>query len=110
MVIGRDFDTNITRFTLPVCALAFNERGSMMAAAGDDEDGIYVRVNGNLKSFQGIRQLVAFSVRVANCLDSISALLLCKPRHENLCDAIEYIGGHTALSVGGGWQAQYLAY
>ncbi|CAN1840054.1 Protein ENHANCER OF LHP1 1 [Linum perenne] len=33
------FETNITRFTLPIRALAFNKSGSMLAAAGDD-DGI----------------------------------------------------------------------
>ncbi|KAK7281795.1 hypothetical protein RIF29_10075 [Crotalaria pallida] len=33
-----DFQTNIiTRFTLPIRSLAFNKKGSMLAAAGDDE-------------------------------------------------------------------------
>ncbi|KAK9105292.1 hypothetical protein Scep_022136 [Stephania cephalantha] len=32
-----EFQTNITRFTLPIRALAFNKSGSMLAAAGDDE-------------------------------------------------------------------------
>ncbi|KAM7268815.1 hypothetical protein ACFE04_010981 [Oxalis oulophora] len=36
------------------------------------EDGIYVRVNGNLKSFQGIRQLVAFSVRPVTSFDEVT--------------------------------------
>ncbi|XP_057952371.1 protein ENHANCER OF LHP1 1 [Malania oleifera] len=36
---GGEFQTNITRFTLPIRALAFNKSGSMLAAAGDD-DGI----------------------------------------------------------------------
>ncbi|XP_010257868.1 PREDICTED: WD repeat and HMG-box DNA-binding protein 1 [Nelumbo nucifera] len=34
---GGEFQTNITRFTLPIRALAFNKSGSMLAAAGDDE-------------------------------------------------------------------------
>lgn len=34
---GGEFETNITRFTLPLRALAFNKSGSMLAAAGDDE-------------------------------------------------------------------------
>ncbi|XP_047329703.1 protein ENHANCER OF LHP1 1 [Impatiens glandulifera] len=34
-----EFETNITRFTLPIRALAFNSSGTMLAAAGDD-DGI----------------------------------------------------------------------
>ncbi|XP_065879625.1 protein ENHANCER OF LHP1 1 [Euphorbia lathyris] len=32
-----EFETNITRFTLPLRALAFNKPGSMLAASGDDE-------------------------------------------------------------------------
>ncbi|KAL9267033.1 ENHANCER OF LHP1 1-like protein, partial [Drosera capensis] len=32
-----EFETNITRFTLPIRTLAFNKSGSMLAAAGDDE-------------------------------------------------------------------------
>lgn len=34
---GGEFETNITRFTLPIRSLAFNKKGSMLAAAGDDE-------------------------------------------------------------------------
>ncbi|XP_038678678.1 WD repeat and HMG-box DNA-binding protein 1-like isoform X2 [Tripterygium wilfordii] len=34
---GGQFETNITRFTLPIRVLAFNKSGSMLAAAGDDE-------------------------------------------------------------------------
>ncbi|TYH24463.1 hypothetical protein ES288_A03G093600v1 [Gossypium darwinii] len=34
---GGEFETNITRFTLPIRALSFNKSGSMLAAAGDDE-------------------------------------------------------------------------
>ncbi|XP_021909372.1 WD repeat and HMG-box DNA-binding protein 1 [Carica papaya] len=32
-----EFQTNITRFTLPIRVVAFNKSGSMLAAAGDDE-------------------------------------------------------------------------
>ncbi|XVF54505.1 hypothetical protein PTKIN_Ptkin05aG0185600 [Pterospermum kingtungense] len=35
--LGGEFETNITRFTLSIRALAFNKSGSMLAAAGDDE-------------------------------------------------------------------------
>ncbi|ONI08991.1 hypothetical protein PRUPE_5G211000 [Prunus persica] len=34
---GGEFQTNITRFTLPIRALAFNKSGTLLAAAGDDE-------------------------------------------------------------------------
>ncbi|CAF1708397.1 protein ENHANCER OF LHP1 1 [Brassica napus] len=53
-----EFQTNITRFTLPIRVLAFNGSGSLLAAAGDDEgiklintiDGSIVRV---LKGHKG---------------------------------------------------------
>ncbi|PON84352.1 Guanine nucleotide-binding protein, beta subunit [Trema orientale] len=32
-----EFETNITRFTLPIRVLAFNKSGTLLAAAGDDE-------------------------------------------------------------------------
>ncbi|KAM0982842.1 hypothetical protein ACFX2J_015585 [Malus domestica] len=34
---GGEFQTNITRFTLPIRTLAFNKSGTLLAAAGDDE-------------------------------------------------------------------------
>ncbi|KAK2633663.1 hypothetical protein Ddye_002049 [Dipteronia dyeriana] len=34
---GGEFQSNITRFTLPIRVLAFNKSGSLLAAAGDDE-------------------------------------------------------------------------
>ncbi|KAL6995003.1 hypothetical protein U1Q18_005137 [Sarracenia purpurea var. burkii] len=62
---GGEFQTNITRFTLPIRALAFNKSGSMLAAAGDDEgiklintiDGSIARV---LKGHKGSVTGLAF--------------------------------------------------
>lgn len=62
---GGEFQTNITRFTLPIRALAFNKSGSMLAAAGDDEgiklintvDGSIARV---LKGHKGSITGLAF--------------------------------------------------
>ncbi|XP_077215242.1 transducin family protein / WD-40 repeat family protein [Tasmannia lanceolata] len=34
---GGEFQSNVTRFTLPIRSLAFNKSGSLLAAAGDDE-------------------------------------------------------------------------
>ncbi|KAK1296971.1 hypothetical protein QJS10_CPB15g01087 [Acorus calamus] len=34
---GGEFQSNVTRFTLPIRCLAFNRSGSLLAAAGDDE-------------------------------------------------------------------------
>ncbi|KAB2614503.1 replication protein A 32 kDa subunit A-like [Pyrus ussuriensis x Pyrus communis] len=36
------------------------------------EDGMYVRVNGHLKVFQGVRQIVAFSVRPVKNFDEVT--------------------------------------
>uniref|UniRef100_A0A5B7B1E7 Putative WD repeat and HMG-box DNA-binding protein 1 n=1 Tax=Davidia involucrata TaxID=16924 RepID=A0A5B7B1E7_DAVIN len=60
-----EFQTNITRFTLPIRTLAFNKSGSMLAAAGDDEgiklintiDGSIARV---LKGHKGSITGLAF--------------------------------------------------
>lgn len=62
---GGEFETNITRFTLPIRALDFNKSGSMLAAAGDDEgiklvntvDGSIARV---LKGHKGSITGLAF--------------------------------------------------
>ncbi|KAK7304216.1 hypothetical protein RJT34_15339 [Clitoria ternatea] len=62
---GGEFETNITRFTLPIRSLAFNKSGSMLAAAGDDEgiklintvDGSIARV---LKGHKGSVTGLAF--------------------------------------------------
>ncbi|XP_051117098.1 protein ENHANCER OF LHP1 1 isoform X2 [Andrographis paniculata] len=35
---GGEFESNITRFTLPIRAVAFNKSGAILAAGGDDED------------------------------------------------------------------------
>ncbi|KAK1404536.1 WD repeat and HMG-box DNA-binding protein 1 [Heracleum sosnowskyi] len=60
---GGEFETNITRFTLPIRSLAFNKSGTMLAAAGDDEgiklintiDGSVARVlKGHRGSVTGI--------------------------------------------------------
>ncbi|KAK4773370.1 hypothetical protein SAY87_028389 [Trapa incisa] len=60
-----EFETNITRFTLPIRTLAFNKSGTMLAAAGDDEgiklintiDGTIARV---LKAHKGSVTGLAF--------------------------------------------------
>lgn len=62
---GGEFETNITRFTLPIRTLAFNKSGTMLAAAGDDEgiklintiDGSIARV---LKGHKGSISGIAF--------------------------------------------------
>ena len=41
------FETNITRFTLPIRALAFNPSGTVLAAAGQDEGIRLINVSDN---------------------------------------------------------------
>lgn len=65
LLTGGEFETNITRFVLPIRALDFNKSGSMLAAAGDDEgiklintvDGTIARV---LKGHKGSVTGLAF--------------------------------------------------
>ncbi|EPS71032.1 hypothetical protein M569_03722, partial [Genlisea aurea] len=62
---GGEFETNITRFTLPIRSIAFNKSGTLLAAAGDDEgiklintiDGTISRV---LKGHKGSITCIAF--------------------------------------------------
>ncbi|KZV16002.1 WD repeat and HMG-box DNA-binding protein 1 [Dorcoceras hygrometricum] len=79
---GGDFETNITRFTLPIRALAFNKSGTILAAAGDDEgiklvntiDGTIARV---LKGHKGSITSIAFDPKneYLASLDSIGTVI-----------------------------------
>ncbi|KAG5618412.1 hypothetical protein H5410_018236 [Solanum commersonii] len=78
-----EFDTNITRFTLPIRVLAFNKSGTMLAAAGDDEgiklintiDGSIARV---LKGHRGSITGIAFDPKseYLASVDSIGTVML----------------------------------
>ncbi|KAK9278760.1 hypothetical protein L1049_028337 [Liquidambar formosana] len=80
---GGEFQTNITRFTLPIRALAFNKSGSMLAAAGDDEgiklintiDGSIARV---LKGHKGPITGLAFdpNSEYLASIDSIGTVII----------------------------------
>lgn len=80
--VGGDFETNITRFTLPIRALAFNKSGTILAAAGDDEgiklvntiDGTIARV---LKGHKGSITSLAFDPKseYLASLDSIGTVI-----------------------------------
>ncbi|XP_075479186.1 protein ENHANCER OF LHP1 1 [Primulina tabacum] len=79
---GGDFETNITRFTLPIRTLAFNKSGTVLAAAGDDEgiklvntiDGTIARV---LKGHKGSITSIAFDPKneYLASLDSIGTVI-----------------------------------
>ncbi|PIN06279.1 WD40 repeat protein [Handroanthus impetiginosus] len=79
---GGDFETNITRFTLPIRAVAFNKSGTILAAAGDDEgiklvntiDGTIARV---LKGHKGSVTSLAFDPKseYLASLDSLGTVI-----------------------------------
>ncbi|KAK1422282.1 hypothetical protein QVD17_25282 [Tagetes erecta] len=62
---GGEFESNISRFTLPIRSLSFNRQGTMLAAGGDDDgiklintiDGSIARV---LKGHRGSITCIAF--------------------------------------------------
>ncbi|KAJ8536345.1 hypothetical protein K7X08_034746 [Anisodus acutangulus] len=78
-----EFETNITRFTLPIRALAFNRSGTMLAAAGDDDgiklintiDGSIARV---LKGHRGSITGIAFDPKseYLASADSIGTIMI----------------------------------
>lgn len=80
--VGGDFETNITRFTLPIRAVTFNKSGTILAAAGDDEgiklvntiDGTIARV---LKGHKGSVTSLAFDPKseYLTSLDSIGTVI-----------------------------------
>ncbi|KAL8474796.1 hypothetical protein ACS0TY_031289 [Phlomoides rotata] len=79
---GGNFESNITRFTLPIRAVAFNKSGSILAAAGDDEgiklvntiDGTIARV---LKGHKGSVTCLAFDPKneYLASLDSLGTVI-----------------------------------
>ncbi|CAL5432739.1 unnamed protein product [Camellia sinensis] len=86
MIEGGEFQTNITRFTLPILVLAFNKFGSMLAATGDDEgiklintmDGSIARV---LKGHKGLVTGLAFDPKSKyfGSLDSVGTIYIGTP-------------------------------
>lgn len=80
--VGGDFETNITRFTLPIRAVTFNKSGTILAAAGDDEgiklvntiDGTIARV---LKGHKGSVTSLAFDPKseYLTSLDSVGTVI-----------------------------------
>lgn len=80
--VGGEFETNITRFTLPIRAVTFNKSGTILAAGGDDEDiklvntidGTIARV---LKGHKGSITSIAFDPKgeYLASLDSIGTVI-----------------------------------
>ncbi|KAI3759231.1 hypothetical protein L6452_06888 [Arctium lappa] len=80
---GGEFETNITRFTLPIRALSFNRSGTMLAAGGDDDgiklintiDGSIARV---LKGHRGSITGIAFDPKseYLASVDSVGTVMI----------------------------------
>ncbi|KAM7277937.1 hypothetical protein ACFE04_005071 [Oxalis oulophora] len=101
-----DFDTNITRFTLPLRALAFNEKGTMLAAAGDDEgiklintiDGTIARVlKGHKESVTGI----AFDPKseYLASIDSYGTVIIWELQSGNILHNLKGVAPNTGSDV-----------
>ncbi|KAL9998133.1 putative transcription factor WD40-like family [Helianthus debilis subsp. tardiflorus] len=80
---GGEFESNISRFTLPIRALSFNRQGTMLAAGGDDDgiklintiDGSIARV---LKGHRGSITGIAFDPKseYLASVDSVGTVII----------------------------------
>ncbi|KAJ1428121.1 WD40/YVTN repeat-like-containing domain superfamily [Sesbania bispinosa] len=103
---GGEFETNITRFTLPIRSLAFNKSGSMLAAAGDDEgiklintvDGSIARV---LKGHKGPVTGLAFDPNgeYLASLDSTGTVILWELHSGRIVHNLKGIAPDTGVDV-----------
>lgn len=103
---GGEFQTNITRFTLPIRSLAFNKKGSMLAAAGDDEgvklintvDGSIARV---LKGHKGSVTGLAFDPNgeYFTSMDSSGTVIIWELHSGRILHNLKGIAPDTGLDV-----------
>ncbi|KAL2321180.1 hypothetical protein Fmac_030149 [Flemingia macrophylla] len=103
---GGEFETNITRFTLPIRSLSFNKSGSMLAAAGDDEgiklintvDGSIARV---LKGHRGSVTGLAFDPNgeYLASLDSTGTVILWELHSGRIVHNLKGIAPDTGVDV-----------
>lgn len=103
---GGAFQTNITRFTLPIRALAFNKSGSMLGAAGDDEgiklintiDGSIARV---LKGHKGSVTGLAFDPNgdYLSSIDSCGTVLFWELSSGNILHTLKEVAPASGSSM-----------
>ncbi|CAA2976363.1 WD repeat and HMG-box DNA-binding 1 [Olea europaea subsp. europaea] len=103
---GGDFETNITRFTLPLRALSFNKSGTMLAAAGDDEgiklvntvDGTIARV---LKGHKGSVTSLAFDPKgeYLASLDSVGTIIFWELQSGNTIHVLKGLAPNNGSDI-----------
>ncbi|GFP84537.1 WD repeat and hmg-box DNA-binding protein 1 [Phtheirospermum japonicum] len=101
-----DFETNITRFTLPIRAVAFNKSGTILAAAGDDEgiklvntiDGTIARV---LKGHKGSVTSLAFDPKseYLASLDSVGTVIFWELQSGSTIHVLKHIAPNHGSDV-----------
>lgn len=104
--VGGDFETNITRFSLPIRAVTFNKSGTILAAAGDDEgiklvntiDGTIARV---LKGHKGSVTSLAFDPKseYLTSLDSIGTVIYWELQSGNTIHVLKGIAPNNGSDV-----------
>ncbi|EYU38153.1 hypothetical protein ABFS82_04G141100 [Erythranthe guttata] len=103
---GGDFETNITRFTLPIRTVTFNKSGTILAAAGDDEgiklvntiDGTIARV---LKGHKGSVTSLAFDPKseYMASLDSFGTVIFWELQSGNTVHVLKGIAPNNGSDV-----------
>ncbi|XP_050220209.1 protein ENHANCER OF LHP1 1 [Mercurialis annua] len=103
---GGEFETNVTRFTLPIRVLAFNKSGSMLAAAGDDEgiklintiDGSIARV---LKGHKGPVTGLDFDPNgeYLASVDSVGTVIFWELQSGSMLNTLKNVAPNTGLDT-----------
>lgn len=100
---GGEFETNISRFTLPIRALSFNRSGTMLAAGGDDDgiklintiDGSVARV---FKGHRGSITGIAFdpNSEYLATVDSFGTVMIWELQSGSIIHTLKNIAPHTS--------------
>ncbi|KAI3761259.1 hypothetical protein L1987_51671 [Smallanthus sonchifolius] len=100
---GGEFESNISRFTLPIRALSFNRQGTMLAAGGDDDgiklintiDGSIARV---LKGHRGSITGIAFdpNSEYLASVDSVGTVIIWELQSGTTIHTLKNIAPNTS--------------
>lgn len=102
LIPGGEFETNISRFTLPIRALSFNRSGTMLAAGGDDDgiklintiDGSIARV---FKGHRGSITAIAFDPKseYLASVDSVGTVMIWELQSGAIIHTLKHIAPNT---------------